>query len=140
VYDILVSLAREWVRKRGTRKLGMKALFERARWELSFETDDAEFLLNNTWAPWFARLIAIQEADLRDVFELRPSEADDWAPRDDGPSNIAGQRLKATEPPTFTPLTQKRFPVAPSKAPIQWLPIFLPRACQSWFAHPLPPA
>jgi hypothetical protein len=72
VYDILVTPARKWVRKRGTRELGTKALFERARWELSFETYDAEFLLNNTWAPWFARLIAIQEADLRDVFELRP--------------------------------------------------------------------
>jgi hypothetical protein len=72
IYDTLVSLAREWVRRCGSRRLGVKALFERLRWAVPIESDDAEYLLNNTWAPWYARLIAIQEADLRDVFELRP--------------------------------------------------------------------
>lgn len=79
VYAALVSLAHQWVRATGSRKIGINALFERARWELAVETNDPEFRLNNNWAPWYSRLIAIQEDDLRDVFELRPSGADDWA-------------------------------------------------------------
>ena len=48
IYDVLVTLAREWVTRTNNRKCSIKALFERGRWELALTTDsDDEFLLDN---------------------------------------------------------------------------------------------
>jgi len=72
VYAALVRLAREWVAA-GRGKLGIGALYERARWELSLsaKSTDAEFKLNNNHRAFYARLIMAQEPDLADLFELR---------------------------------------------------------------------
>lgn len=78
VYRVLVKLAREWVQQTGTRKLAIKTLYERARWEIAMNTSDAEFKLNNSYTAFFARLIMDQEPDLRRIFDLRSSEADEW--------------------------------------------------------------
>ncbi len=70
VYETLVRLAREAVR-RGKERVGIKALWERMRWELWIETDDPEFRLNNDFTSRFARLIMSREPDLAGVFETR---------------------------------------------------------------------
>jgi hypothetical protein len=78
VYETLVRLAREWVRRTGRHKLGIASLFERTRWEIAIATSDADFKLNNNYRSWYARLIMHQEKDLIGIFDLRKSEADSW--------------------------------------------------------------
>lgn len=76
VYEVLVRLAREWVSRTGRRRIGIAALFERARWELSLQTTETP-RLNNTYRAFYARLIMACEPDLNDVFETRHSAADE---------------------------------------------------------------
>jgi hypothetical protein len=77
VYEALVRLAREWVQRTGRRQLGMKALFERARWDLVLSTTDPDFVLNNDYTPFYSRLIMARESDLSGLFALRRSTADE---------------------------------------------------------------
>lgn len=77
VYDVLVRLAREWVQRTGRRQLGMKALFERARWDLVISTTDPDFVLNNDYTAYYSRLIMAHEPDLAGIFALRRSVADE---------------------------------------------------------------
>lgn len=78
VYETLVRLAREWVVATGQHKLGTKALFERARWELAIATSDPDYKLNNNYTAYYARLIMLLNQDLAQLFELRRSSADQW--------------------------------------------------------------
>lgn len=77
IYDILVRLARQWIRQTGRRRLGIAALWERMRWELSVSTTDETPKLNNDHKAFYARLIMAQEPDLADLFETRRAAADD---------------------------------------------------------------
>ncbi|MDQ7910776.1 hypothetical protein RB614_40425 [Phytohabitans sp. ZYX-F-186] len=77
VYQVLVRLAREWVVRTGRRKIGIAALFERARWEIALQTTETP-RWNNSYRAAYARLILKQEADLADLFDLRRSAADEW--------------------------------------------------------------
>lgn len=81
VYATLARLAREWARATHNRKIGMKSLFEVARWQLVIETNDPNYRLNNSFTPYYARLLMLQEPDLRGIFDLRVSEADEWIER-----------------------------------------------------------
>lgn len=81
VYTVLVTLAREWIRRTGHHKLGIATLFERARWEIAIATNDPDFKLNNNYRAFYARLLMRQETDLAGMFELRRSEADEWLAR-----------------------------------------------------------
>lgn len=74
VYQELVELARARVRS-GRRRVGIKALWEVARWNLELRCDDGEFKLNNSFTASYARLIMSQEADLADIFETRERRA-----------------------------------------------------------------
>jgi len=78
VYRVLVRLARDWVAKTGRRKLAIKTLYERARWEIAMQTTDPEYKINNNFTAFYARLIMAQEPDLAGIFDLRTSEADKW--------------------------------------------------------------
>lgn len=78
VYRVLVRLAREWVESTGRKKLAIKTLYERARWEIAMSTKDADFKLNNSYTAFYARLIMDQEKDLAGIFAVRASEADRW--------------------------------------------------------------
>lgn len=78
VYTTLVRLAREWINRTGRQKLGIKTLYERARWEIALATSDPDYKLNNNYTAFYARLIMHQEQDLADMFDLRVSEADQW--------------------------------------------------------------
>lgn len=76
VYQILVRLAREWVNRTGRRRVGIAILWERMRWELAVQTNEAP-KLNNDYRAHFARMIMRQEPDLEGLFELRRSMADE---------------------------------------------------------------
>lgn len=78
VYSVLVRLAREWVSKFGRHDLGIGMLYEVARWEITMSTSDPEYKLNNNFRAFYARLMMYQERDLRGLFEMRASEADEW--------------------------------------------------------------
>jgi hypothetical protein len=73
VYDYPARLAGEWIRRTGTKRCSIYTLFERARWELAIETSDPNYRQNNTWIPFYYRLLARREEELGTVFELRPS-------------------------------------------------------------------
>lgn len=79
VYQELMLLAYEWKRRTGGRKLGMKSLYERVRWELALATSDPDFKLNNSFTPFYARLLMLRNPELRGLFDCRISEADEWA-------------------------------------------------------------
>lgn len=72
VYTALVRLARS-MHDRGHSRVGVGMLFEVLRWNWSLHTIDAssDWKLNNDYRSRYARLIAAQEPDLADVFELR---------------------------------------------------------------------
>lgn len=78
VYRILVRLARQWVKGTGRYKLGIGALYERARWEIAINTSDPDYKINNNFRAFYARLIMYREVDLAGLFDLRTSEADEW--------------------------------------------------------------
>jgi hypothetical protein len=78
VYATLVRLAREWINSTGSRKVGIKSLFEVARWTLAIETSDAEYRLNNSYTAYYARLLMAENPELAGLFELRASSADNW--------------------------------------------------------------
>lgn len=74
VYSLLVRLAREWKDQTG-RCLGIKALFERARWETQVRTTEESPTLNNNHTAFYARLIMQREPDLVGIFHLREQRA-----------------------------------------------------------------
>lgn len=74
VYATLVRLARE-ARVAGKSKVGIKALWERMRWDLWLATHGDDFKLNNNLTSRYARLIAAQEPDLAGMFETRKLRA-----------------------------------------------------------------
>lgn len=78
VYAILRRLAFEWKRRTGRHRLGIAALFERARWELSVQTGESPSL-NNDYRSFYARKLMRDEPALAGMFELRRSVADEWA-------------------------------------------------------------
>lgn len=78
VYAALVRFTREAITRSRRKRASIAAVYERARWELSLRTTEREpAALNNSYRPFYARLIMAQEADLRGVFETRASVADD---------------------------------------------------------------
>jgi hypothetical protein len=71
----IVEVGRDLLR-RGFRTCGIKLIFERLRWLAAIETKSDGFTLNNTYAPFYARLVMENHEDLRGFFRLRESEAD----------------------------------------------------------------
>lgn len=78
VYAVMVSLARQWVARTGRDRVGIAALFERARWEIALVTGDPDHKINNDYRAYYARLIMAQEPGLAGLFEVRRSAADEW--------------------------------------------------------------
>lgn len=72
VYHALRRLAVGMVR-RGQARIGIKMLFEVLRWQYAMSTTDAhsDFKLNNSYAPFYARLLMDNEPELAGAFELR---------------------------------------------------------------------
>lgn len=72
VYRNLRHLAFQALRS-GRKKMGMKFLFERLRWEYFVRTNHGsdEFALNNNFTSRYARLLMEEEPDLAGIFETR---------------------------------------------------------------------
>lgn len=70
VYDTLKKLALEW-KTRGKRKLGIKMLYERARWEFALQTTGDRYNLCNNHTAFYSRLLMEREPELRGLFNLR---------------------------------------------------------------------
>jgi hypothetical protein len=79
IYRLMDRLAHDWIASTGRHKLGIAALYERARWELAIQTGDPDFKLNNNHRAFYARLLMMNHPELRGLFDLRPSVADGWA-------------------------------------------------------------
>lgn len=72
VYSILERLARVWINKSG-RKLGIRTLWERMRWEVVLHTHDAngDFKLNDHYTSRYVRLLIADHPEWEPFFELR---------------------------------------------------------------------
>jgi uncharacterized heparinase superfamily protein len=79
VYDTLHRLAKEWVAMHGKQKLGLRMIWEVARWQIIASTKDTEYKMNNNYTGYYARLLQMNDPDLDGLFEIRASPADQWA-------------------------------------------------------------
>jgi hypothetical protein len=74
VYKTLVHFARQWRGRRGSDAIcGIGALYERARWEMWFESLDGTEppKLSNNHRAFYARLIMERNPDLEGIFNLK---------------------------------------------------------------------
>jgi hypothetical protein len=55
VADALEHLAAQWLARH--ERVGMKALFERLRWESGIRTEGSAYVLNNSWTAFYSRLL-----------------------------------------------------------------------------------
>ncbi len=69
VYRHLLRFARGWWAQH-RKKVGIAMLFERARWELAFETGFAP-KLNNNHRAYYARLLMLHRPELEGLFVVR---------------------------------------------------------------------
>jgi hypothetical protein len=75
VYDALRGLAMELV-AHGRRRGAIAQLFEVLRWQYAISTvGDDDFMLNNDYRAFYARLLMSREPALWEFFELRRSVA-----------------------------------------------------------------
>lgn len=75
VYVRLVELARE-ARRHGRRRIGIKLLFERMRWDNVTRTKGDRYVLNNSYTAYFARKLERLNPELRGMFVTRKSAHD----------------------------------------------------------------
>jgi len=71
IYDELCRLARLWIERRGVAHLGVKTLYEVARWNIALSTSGDPFKLNNNYTALYARKMMAHEPDLDGLFALR---------------------------------------------------------------------
>jgi len=72
VYENIKRIAYQ-AKAAGRKRIGMKLIFERLRWEYFIRTDrpEAEFMLNNNYTSRYARLLMANEPELAGMFETR---------------------------------------------------------------------
>lgn len=73
VYGLIVSIARD-CKRAGWKRAGMKAIFEKIRWEYAERTRGGCFKMNNSIASEVSRIVQEREPDLRGFFETRGSK------------------------------------------------------------------
>lgn len=74
VYEALRAIAL-WCVRNG-RRMGIKAIYERVRWELAIQTDgEEEYRLNNNYTSLYARMLMAREPELAGFFETRRRRA-----------------------------------------------------------------
>lgn len=76
VYQALRTLAYQGLRA-GRKRLSIAAMFERLR-DVSIQTNGDPWLLDNSFKPFYVRLLEANEPPLRGLFETRRSVADEW--------------------------------------------------------------
>lgn len=73
VADTLETLAARWLANHD--HVGMKALYEVARWESGIRTVGDVWRLNNDWTAHYARLLIERRPEWADAFRLRELRA-----------------------------------------------------------------
>lgn len=74
VADALEALADQWL-SHGHARLGVKALFERLRWESGIQTAGDAYRLNNDFTALYARLLITRHPDWADAIQTRDRRA-----------------------------------------------------------------
>lgn len=74
VADALEVLAEQWLARH--RKVGMKALVERLRWESGIRTEGDLWRINNSHVAFYARLLIDRRPEWADCIETRRAQAD----------------------------------------------------------------
>lgn len=77
VADALEALAAQWLARH--RKVGMKALVERLRWESGIRTDGDPWRINNSHVAFYARLLLARRPEWAGCIETRKAQADGGA-------------------------------------------------------------
>jgi len=77
VYDLFLKYAKQ-VRNSGFDRFSSKAIFERLRWHLSFETHDCDgaFKINNNYTSFYARKVMEENPEFINFFETRARKGD----------------------------------------------------------------
>lgn len=75
VADALEILAAQWLAA-GHRKVGMKALVERLRWESGIRTRGDGYVLNNSYTAFYARLLIARRPEWAECIATRRAQAD----------------------------------------------------------------
>lgn len=75
VYQRLVEMARQW-KAAGHTACSIKMLIEHLRWTEGLRTGGDTFLINNSFASRYARLIQANEPDLTGLFATRTLRSD----------------------------------------------------------------
>jgi hypothetical protein len=73
VADALERLAEQWLVRHD--HVGMKALYERLRWESGIRTEGDAYRLNNVYTAHYARLLIERRPEWVDAFRLRELRA-----------------------------------------------------------------
>ena len=75
VADALEILADQWLAA-GHRKVGMKALVERLRWESGIRTQGSAYRINNSHVAFYARLLIERRPEWAECIQTRRALAD----------------------------------------------------------------
>lgn len=70
VYELFVRFSRQAL-GRGHRRLGAKSIIERMRWEITIESTDLDFKINNNYAPYYSRKLMAEFPQFKDFFQTR---------------------------------------------------------------------
>lgn len=73
VADALEALAAQWLAHH--RRVGMKALVERLRWESGIQTSADPFKINNSYTALYARLLILRHPEWRGAIQTRTLRA-----------------------------------------------------------------
>ena len=71
VYRAFVAVTRAYLRTTGRTHVGAKMVWEKLRWEYAVRTTDSDPALDNSYVSRYARMAALNEADLRGAFAFR---------------------------------------------------------------------
>jgi hypothetical protein len=77
VAEMLAEATRHYLRETGNRRMGFPMVWELVRYRI--ETDRRPYRLNNNLRSWFARAVMARYPDLKGVYEVRTSYADEEA-------------------------------------------------------------
>lgn len=78
VYSTLEGLINEWVAEHGYVKVGIRMLWETARWRIIRATRNVDYKMNDHYTSYYIRLILSRHDDWVPLFELRSSPSDAW--------------------------------------------------------------
>jgi hypothetical protein len=74
VYEHYKSIALRLL-KSGKKRIGSKAIVERLRWDVDFQTKGEHFKICNDFTPYYARKFMKEFPEHKDKFSIRPLKA-----------------------------------------------------------------